>query len=111
MDGSIWRVAVNGLMSRWKSVTSGVPQGSLTGPVVLNIFINDLDSSIKCTLSKFADDAKMSGVVYNTPQGWDAIQRALNKLGKWARVNFMRFNKIKFKDPHRGRDNAWYQYR
>lgn len=71
--------------SQWASVTSDVPQGSVLGPALFNVFSNDTDKSIKCTLSKFADNTKLSGAL-GSPEGWDTIHRDLDRLrevGTW----------------------------
>jgi len=81
-------------MSKWRPVTSDVPQGLVLGLALFNFFVGKMDSGVECTLSKFDNDTKMCGVV-NMLEGRDVIQRDLDRLERWVCGNLVKVNKAK----------------
>lgn len=102
-------VGISSRKSSWRPVPSGVPHGSIQGPVLFNIFIHELDDGAERTLSKCANDTKLRGVAV-TQEGHAAIQSNLDRVEKWADGNLMKFNKGKYKVLHLGRNNPMHQY-
>lgn len=104
LSGRQQRVVLNGSKSRWLDVISGVPQGSVLGPVLFIIFINDIDNGIDSNVLKFADDLKIFRKV-ETTNDHKLLQDDLDKIVKWSETWQMKFNFGKCKIMHIGRKN------
>ena len=76
------RVIVDGEISNWKSVLRGVPQGSVLGPILFLIYINDLEDDISSKVLEFADDTKVFRKGTNDTNK-QSLQDDLDKLVKW----------------------------
>ena len=85
LTGRRQRVVLNGKHSAWAEVLSGVPQGSVRGPILFLVYINDIDAVVRLIelMRKFADDTKM-GQTAATPEDRQKLQMALDRLCEWA---------------------------
>jgi len=100
---------IRGARSAWIEVISGVPQGSVLGPILFLIFVNDLDCGVINWLLKFADDRKLFGKVQSELDR-ACLQQDLQRLLDWSREWQMQFNVEKCKVMHIGGANRKYRY-
>ena len=75
---------MNGSTSKTLTVSSGVPQGSVMGPVLFLLYVNDIPEQVECDISMFADDTKIHTSVKNIADS-RRLQTDLNLLVKWAK--------------------------
>jgi hypothetical protein len=111
LTGRRQRVVLNGKHSSWMEVLSGVPQGSVLGPILFLIFINDLDAEVRMieVVKKFADDTKIGKTVQSEEDKLE-LQRAIDSLTEWAEKWGMAFNVAKCKIMHFGHENPGFEY-
>ena len=113
ISGRKQTVTVNQTQSRCETVTSGVPQGSVLGPILFLIMISDIDTNIiKSTVSSFADDTKVSHVVQLRQDCLD-LQTSLDSIYQWSDTNNLIFNSLKFQAIRYGnnKDNIDFSYK
>jgi hypothetical protein len=103
-------VCLNGIFSDWAKVDSGVPQGSVLGPLLFLVYVNDMDSGIGCNISKFADGTKIFNEV-GSEDGYSSLQSSLDKLKDWSEMWQMQFNADKCKVLHFGKQKEKKQYK
>ena len=90
------QIVIGGTFSSSTAVTSGVPQGSVLGPVLFLLYINDIITDIHSQIRLFADDCLIYHSI-NTPNDHHILQRDLNTLTAWAKRWQMEFNISKCK--------------
>ena len=86
------RVILNGSYSEYSSIESGVPQGSVLGPLLFLVYINDLETNIKSNVKFFADDTMLYSVVKDPIQSADDLNHDLDIIRQWAHQWKMEFN-------------------
>jgi hypothetical protein len=103
------KVVINGEESSWADVLSGVPQGSVIGPLLFVIYINDLPEEVHTTVKIFADDTKLFTDI-SRDQMAQELQNDIHRLDKWAEKWQLKFNADKCKVMHIGQKNQQRSY-
>ena len=92
LTGRVQRVVLNGHNSIWKIIKAGVPQGSILGPLLFLIFINDLPTNLETNTKIFADDTSLFSLVLNQIDSASKLNRDLLRISDWAYQWKMSFN-------------------
>ena len=111
LSEQVQQVCINGANSTWKPVTSGIPQGSVLGPILFVLYINDLPSNILSDVYMFADDTKIFNII-KSPEDQEILQNDLDSLSVWSDKWLLKFHPEKCKVMHLGKaDNTKYFYK
>ena len=78
------RVLLNGQVSDWSDVNAGVPQGSILGPLLFLIYINDLSEGLSSNVKLFADHTSLFSVIHDSNTSALELNSDLAKINRWA---------------------------
>lgn len=92
LTGRVQRVVLNGSNSDWLPIEAGVPQGSILGPLLFLIFINDIVDEINSVIKLFADDTSLYLVVNKPDEAATILNTDLEKISSWASMWLVTFN-------------------
>ena len=109
LTGRKQQVVLEGRHSAWTDVASGVPQGSVLGPLLFLVYVNDLPDVIQCDVQLFADDTKIYTSISSADDAM-RLQSDLGALARWSHTWLMPFNQSKCKVLHFGHANPSYTY-
>ena len=101
LTNRLQRVVLGEVVSSWETVTSGVPQGSVLGPILFIIFINEISEFLMSLSELYADDTKLMKEI-RIPNDIRLLQEDINKIVKWTRNWLMKLNESKCKLMHIG---------
>ena len=109
LQGRRQRVRVGEAVSGWKKVTSGIPQGSVLGPTLFVLFINDLPQVVESRVALFADDTKVFREI-QSDEDREKLQQDIDELLIWSKKWQLPFNESKCKVMHYGKTNRKADY-
>ena len=109
LTGRIQRAVINGCKSSFLPISSGIPQGSVLGPTLFLIYVNDLPEGILSSLKLFTDDTKLYHVI-KLETDREVLQQDINRLVKWTEVWQLPLNASKCKILNLGKGNEGYDY-
>ena len=92
LSNRLQRVVLNGQASPWRSVLAGAPQGSILGPLLFLIYINDLPNRLKSNVKLFADDTSLFTIVKDKNESANILNNDLSLISRWAYDWEMLFN-------------------
>jgi hypothetical protein len=94
------RVVINGQCASWAKTNAGVPQGSILGPLLFLVFINDVVDDIESDINLFADDTSLMNIIDQMIDSYTTLNADLVKLAAWASRWLVTYNATKTVSVH-----------